>query len=89
MSSVIETSTHSPSRKISNARRYFLFAVLCIANILDAYNLNALFTGLPALKEAFGLSEVDASWVVSVFQLTYASFLLIVRLSFFLCSKQA
>ena len=63
---------------ISNARRYFLFAIFCIANLLDAYNLNALFAGLPALKNAFGLSEVDASWVMSGFELTYASFLLIV-----------
>ena len=63
---------------ISNARRYFLFAIFCIANLLDAYNLNAIFAGLPALKNAFGLSEVDASWVMSGFELTYASFLLIV-----------
>lgn len=63
---------------ISNARRYFLFAIFCVANLLDAYNLNALFTGLPVLKEVFGLDEVDASWVMSAFQLTYAAFLLIV-----------
>ncbi|RPD57986.1 MFS general substrate transporter [Lentinus tigrinus ALCF2SS1-7] len=63
--------------RISNARRYFLFAIFCIANLLDAYNLNALFAGLPALKAAFGLDEVDASWVMSAFELTYASFLLI------------
>ncbi len=67
-----------PRVRISNARRYFLFAIFCIANLLDAYNLNALFAGLPALKVAFALDEVDASWVMSAFELTYASFLLIV-----------
>ncbi|TFK84532.1 MFS general substrate transporter [Polyporus arcularius HHB13444] len=66
-----------PRVRISNARRYFLFAIFCIANLLDAYNLNALFAGLPALKVAFALDEVDASWVMSAFELTYASFLLI------------
>ncbi|KAI0692857.1 MFS general substrate transporter [Cerioporus squamosus] len=73
-----QSNSHTgPRVRISNARRYFLFAIFCIANLLDAYNLNALFAGLPALKAAFGLDEVDASWVMSAFELTYASFLLI------------
>ena len=64
---------------VSNARRYVLFATFCVANMLDAYNLNALFTALPVLKRVFALDEADASWVMSAFELTYASFLLIVR----------
>lgn len=72
-------SASTPRAQISNARRYLLFAIFCTANALDSYNLNALFAGLPALKDAFGLDEVDASWVMSAFNLTYASFLLIVR----------
>ena len=68
----------SPRVRISNARRYFLFCMFCVANLLDSYNLNALFTGLPALKVAFGLDEAEASWVMSAFALTYAAFMLIV-----------
>ncbi|KAI0628440.1 MFS general substrate transporter [Trametes polyzona] len=62
---------------VSNARRYLLFVMFCVANMLDAYNLNALFTALPVLKQVFGLGEADASWVMSAFELTYAAFLLI------------
>ncbi|OBZ65921.1 hypothetical protein A0H81_14087 [Grifola frondosa] len=44
---------------------------------LDSFNLSALFAATPALKEAFNLDESESSWVMSAFQLTYASFLLI------------
>ncbi|KAH9888529.1 MFS general substrate transporter [Cubamyces lactineus] len=62
---------------VSNARRYVLFATFCVANMLDAYNLNALFTALPVLKGVFALDEAEASWVMSAFELTYAAFLLV------------
>lgn len=67
-----------PAASMSNARRYVLFAMFCVANALDSYNLNALFTALPVLREHFGLGEADASWVMSAFELTYAAFLLVV-----------
>ncbi len=71
----------SPAARMSSARRYVLFAMFCVANALDAYNLNALFTALPVLREHFGLGEADASWVMSAFELTYAAFLLVVSSS--------
>ncbi|KAI0653606.1 MFS general substrate transporter [Cubamyces menziesii] len=70
-------SEPAPPQGVSNARRYVLFTTFCVANMLDAYNLNALFTALPALKRVFALGEADASWVMSAFELTYAAFLLI------------
>ncbi|GBE80918.1 major facilitator superfamily domain-containing protein [Sparassis latifolia] len=66
-----------PLRKISNARRYTLFVVFCLAMFLDAFNLSALFAATPVLESHFNMDESQASWVISAFQLTYASFLLI------------
>ncbi|OSC97055.1 MFS general substrate transporter [Trametes coccinea BRFM310] len=67
-----------PARhRMSNARRYLLFTMFCVANMLDAYNLNALFTALPVIRTAFGLNEADASWIMSAFELTYAAFMLV------------
>ncbi|KAL1940391.1 hypothetical protein VTO73DRAFT_8963 [Trametes versicolor] len=70
-------SGEEPAASMSNARRYVLFVMFCVANALDSYNLNALFTALPVLREHFGLGEADASWVMSAFELTYAAFLLV------------
>ena len=81
-----EQAILSPRIRISCARRYFLFSIFCIANMLDSYSLNAIFAGLPALKAAFAMGEVEASWVMSAFQLTYAAFLLIVSPS--LCLRK-
>lgn len=73
-----DNASEEPAASISNARRYMLFVMFCVANALDSYNLNALFTALPVLREHFGLGEADASWVMSAFELTYAAFLLVV-----------
>ncbi|KAI0666963.1 MFS general substrate transporter [Trametes maxima] len=72
-----EGSTPARTLTVSNARRYVLFAMFCVANMLDAHNLNALFTALPVLRTVFGLNEADSSWIMSSFELTYAAFLLV------------
>ena len=71
-----EQSNSQP--QISNTHRYLLSAIFCLANLLDGYNLNALFVALPVLAPIVGLNEPDSSWVMSAFQLTYAAFLLMV-----------
>ena len=48
---------------------------------MDAANNSALFSAIPALVEAFGITESESTWIISAFQLTFASFLLIVSLS--------
>lgn len=63
---------------ISNARRLTLLFLFCLAMFLDSFNLTALFTAIPVLKERFNLDESQSSWIISGFQLTYAAFLLIV-----------
>ena len=58
-------------RKVSTLRRMVLYAIFCLSMFYDSFNLSAFFAATPVLKQHFGLIE-------SAFQLTYASFLLIV-----------
>ena len=61
----------------SPARRYILLAMFCVAQFLDSYNLAALFTA-DTMVQSMGITEEESAWIVSAYQLTFASFLLIV-----------
>ncbi|PCH34680.1 MFS general substrate transporter, partial [Wolfiporia cocos MD-104 SS10] len=58
-------------------RRYILLAVFCCAQFLDSFNNSALFSAIPSLVNSLGISESESTWIISAFQLTFASFLLI------------
>jgi hypothetical protein len=60
-------------------RKLVLLVVFCLAQFLDAINNSALFSALPALEISMGMTESQSTWMISAFQLTFASFLLIVR----------
>ncbi len=62
----------------STARRYLLLVVFCLAQFLDAFNNSALFSAIPRLVIDLGMSVSESTWIISAFQLTFASFLLIV-----------
>ncbi|KAI0741438.1 major facilitator superfamily domain-containing protein [Daedaleopsis nitida] len=64
-------------QKYSSGRRYVLLIIFCLAQFLDAFSNVAIFSALPALSRALEMSEAEATWVISAFQLTFASFLLI------------
>ena len=65
-------------QQYSVARRYFLLLVFCLAQFLDAFNNSALFSAIPSLVRDLGFTESESTWIISAFQLTFASFLLIV-----------
>lgn len=65
-------------QKYSPARRYVLLLIFCLAQFLDAFNNSALFSAIPSLVISLGMSEAESTWIISAFQLTFASFLLIV-----------
>ena len=65
-------------QKYSPARRYVLLVVFCLSQALDAYNAAALFPAIPALVSSLNITEAESTWIISGFQLTFASFLLIV-----------
>ncbi|KAI0654324.1 MFS general substrate transporter [Cubamyces menziesii] len=64
-------------QKYSPVRRYVLLLIFCLAQFLDAFNNSALFSAIPSLVTALDMSEAESTWIISAFQLTFASFLLI------------
>ncbi|RPD56812.1 MFS general substrate transporter [Lentinus tigrinus ALCF2SS1-7] len=64
-------------QKYSTARRYVLLLIFCLAQFLDAFNNSALFSAIPALVTSLDMNEAESTWIISAFQLTFASFLLI------------
>ncbi|KAG2072282.1 MFS general substrate transporter [Suillus decipiens] len=67
---------HKPKR-FSLTRRLILLAMFCLAQFLDNFNNSALFSAIPALEVSMGMTESQSTWIMSAFQLTFASFLLI------------
>jgi hypothetical protein len=62
----------------STARKYLLLIVFCLAQFLDAFNNSALFSAIPSLITTLHMTESESTWLISAFQLTFASFLLVV-----------
>lgn len=69
------------AHKLSTARRYLLLVIFCLAQFLDAFNNTALFSAIPDVVHSLQITEAESTWLISAFQLTFASFLLIVRLA--------
>ena len=69
-------------QQYSTARRYVLLIIFCLAQFLDAFNNSALFSAIPALVTSLDMNEAESTWIISAFQLTFASFLLIVSCVF-------
>ena len=65
-------------QRYSVARRYLLLIIFCLAQFLDAFNNSALFSAIPSLVSSLDMNESESTWIISAFQLTFASFLLIV-----------
>ncbi|KAJ8592752.1 MFS general substrate transporter [Rhizopogon salebrosus TDB-379] len=64
-------------KELSPARKQVLLFIFCLAQILDAFNISSLYSALPALEISMGMTESQSTWIISAFQLTFASFLLI------------
>jgi hypothetical protein len=71
------TVTEAPTPRLSKARKLILLALFCIAQFLDVFNNSALFSAIPTLRNDLGFDESGATWLISAYQLTFASFLLI------------
>jgi len=61
----------------SPARKYTLLVLFCAAQFLDAFNNCALFPAIPVIVKELNVTESESAWIISAFQLTFASFLLI------------
>ncbi|KAG1812501.1 major facilitator superfamily domain-containing protein [Suillus subaureus] len=60
----------------SNARRYTLLLIFCITQFLYTLTNSALFSAIPFLVRKFGFTHSQSIWIISAYQLTFASFLL-------------
>jgi hypothetical protein len=73
--------SNSPKRKaqkLSTGRKYALLALFCIAQLIDVFNNSAVISALPTIVASLDMTDNESTWVVSAFQLTFASFLLVV-----------
>jgi MFS family permease len=66
-------------KELSVTRKLVLLVILCLAQFLDGFNNSSLYSAIPALDISMGLTGSESTWIISAFQLTFASFLLIVR----------
>lgn len=60
------------------ARKAGLMVFLCLCQFLDAYATSALFSAIPPISVALGISNDNSVWLLSGYQLTFASLLLLV-----------
>ncbi|KAF8839739.1 MFS general substrate transporter [Paxillus ammoniavirescens] len=75
--SLAETLTNEPQKQLSLTRKLVLLSMFCLAQFLDAFNNSALLAAIPALEGSMGITEGESVWIISAFQLTFASSLLI------------
>lgn len=66
-------------KRLSVTRKLVLLVMFCLAQFLDAFNITALFTAIPALEVSMNMTASQSTWMFSASQLTFSSFLLIVR----------
>lgn len=66
---------------IPSKRKYVLVAIICVATFLDTFSNSALFTAIPPISLQLGISNSNSVWLLSGYQLTFASLLLIVSKS--------
>ncbi|OAX40409.1 MFS general substrate transporter [Rhizopogon vinicolor AM-OR11-026] len=72
-----ETLVNDRPNELPLSRKVVLLAISCLAQFLDVFNASALFSALPALEMSMRMTESQSTWMISAFQLTFASFLLI------------
>lgn len=70
-------ATESRLDRLRVTLRPLTFAVLAGSQVMDILNVTGVTFALPTLAVKYGISESDASWVLSAYALTFGSFLLI------------
>jgi hypothetical protein len=64
---------------LPRTRKLVLLVIFCLVQFLDDFNYSALFSAIPAIEISMGMTESQSTWILTASQLTFASFLLIVR----------
>ncbi|EKM77920.1 hypothetical protein AGABI1DRAFT_129710 [Agaricus bisporus var. burnettii JB137-S8] len=61
---------------LPTARKIILLIILCLAQFLDTFAISALFAAIPQISVQLGISDGDSVWLISGYQLTFASLML-------------
>ncbi|KAF7770757.1 hypothetical protein Agabi119p4_6731 [Agaricus bisporus var. burnettii] len=67
---------NEPLAALSLRRKIALTAFLCLAQFLDTFANSALFAAFPPISVELGISNSNAVWIISGYQLTFAALLL-------------
>ncbi|EKM77931.1 hypothetical protein AGABI1DRAFT_42601 [Agaricus bisporus var. burnettii JB137-S8] len=61
---------------LPTARKVILLIILCLSQFLDTFAISALFSAIPIISLELGISNGDSVWLISGYQLTFASLML-------------
>lgn len=70
----------TPPPSISRGRRWFLLVLFCVAQFLEVFYTSAIFLAIPAVSAALHMTAQEGAWLIASYQLTFASFLLVVSI---------
>ena len=79
--STSDASGYRTLANLSSAQKGVLLVIFCLAQFLDTYANSALFAAIPPIAVDLKITNSDSVWLISGYQLTFASLLLIVRLA--------
>ncbi|KAL0958356.1 hypothetical protein HGRIS_000498 [Hohenbuehelia grisea] len=57
-------------------RKWLFLALFCLAQFLETFNASAIYVALPSINRALSLSPEEDTWLIAVYTLTFASFML-------------
>lgn len=66
-------------KRVVGMRRTILLLTLGLAQFMDSLGTSSLYAAIPSLITQLEMSNTQSIWVISAYQLTFGSFLLIVR----------
>ena len=74
------SQSQEPSKhNLSSSHRTVLLLLFCLAEFLDTFNISELYTALPTIAVQLNMNGGESIWLISAYQLSLASCLLVVR----------
>ncbi|KZV87502.1 MFS general substrate transporter [Exidia glandulosa HHB12029] len=64
------------SKQVTPFRKYLLLSLFCASQFLDSFNVSGILAAIPKMTDELSLTQSEGVWLVSAYQLTFASFLL-------------
>src|SRR5689334_12813536 len=66
-----------PARPATEHRYRWALAALCLGVLMTVLNSTTVTVVLPSIREAFGLTDASAAWVVNAYLLPLSGFLML------------